>query len=158
MNEKIKKSLDDLFTAMKTLREEGMLINKKDFTGQLGEWFVEMIYEGKRALSGIQKDWDVDVNGRHIQVKAHAKAESTTAKWSSINKNPSEKVDELIILVFSFDYKLKEFYKIPWREASLLIKLRGKKSPRYEINWSSIKNYKIQIANLPHQGIVSLFT
>lgn len=158
MNDKIKKSLDDLFSAIKSLREEGMLINNKDFTGQLGEWLVEMIYEGKRASSGIQKDWDVDVNGRHIQVKTHAKAESTTARWSSINKKTAEKVDELIILVFSFDYKLKEFYKVPWNEAILNIKLTGVKSPSYSIYWSSIKSYKIQLQDLPHKEIVSLFS
>jgi hypothetical protein len=151
------KALDNFFNAMKELREQGILINKKDFTCQIGEWLVEMIYEGKRATSGIQKGWDVDVKGKHIQVKAHAKAEANNAKFSAVDKDSTETIDELIIVVFTFDYKLKAFYKVPWNVALPLIKLRGKKTPRNEITWSSIKAYKIEIKQLPHQEIVSLF-
>jgi hypothetical protein len=143
--------------AMKTLRDEEILINKKDFTCQIGEWLVEMLYGGKRATSGIQKGWDVDVKGKHIQVKAHAKAETNSAKFSAVDKDSTEIIDELIIVVFTFDYKLKAFYKVPWKEALPHIKLRGIQKPRNEINWSAIKNFKIEKENLPHQEIVSLF-
>ena len=142
---------------MKTLRDEEILINKKDFTCQIGEWLVEMLYGGKRATSGIQKGWDVDVKGKHIQVKAHAKAETNSAKFSAVDKDSTEIIDELIIVVFTFDYKLKAFYKVPWKEALPHIKLRGIQKPRNEINWSAIKNFKIEKENLPHQEIVSLF-
>ena len=150
-------ALGNFFEAMKILREEEILINKKDLTGQIGEWLVEMLYEGKRATSGIQKGWDVDVKGKHIQVKAHAKAETNNARFSAVDKDSTERIDELIIVVFTFDYKLKAFYKVPWESAVPHIKLRGKKSPRNEINWSSIKNFKIEKEDLPHQEIVTLF-
>lgn len=151
------KALDNFFNAMKELREQNILINKKDFTCQIGEWLVEMIYEGKRAISGIQNGWDVDVKGKHIQVKAHAKSATNNAKFSAVDKASTERIDELIIVVFTFDYKLKAFYKVPWNIALPLIKLRGKKTPRNEITWSSIKAYKIELKQLPHQEIVSLF-
>ena len=150
-------ALKAFLEAMKTLRDEEILINKKDFTCQIGEWLVEMLYGGKRATSGIQKGWDVDVNVKHIQVKAHAKAETNSAKFSAVDKDSTEIIDELIIVVFTFDYKLKAFYKVPWKEALPHIKLRGIQKPRNEINWSSIKEYKIEKENLPHQEIVSLF-
>ena len=145
------------FQSMKALRDEGILINKKDFTCQIGEWLVEMLYDGKRATSGIQKGWDVDVKGKHIQVKAHAKAETNPAKFSAVDKDSTERIDELIIVIFSFDYKLKAFYKVPWEIAYPKIKLRGKKNPRNEITWSSLKEYKIEKEDLPQQEIVSLF-
>lgn len=151
------KALDSFFQAMKALRDEEILINKKDFTCQIGEWLVEMLYDGKRATSGIQKGWDIDVKGKHIQVKAHAKAETNNAKFSAVDKNSTERIDELIIVVFTFDYKLKAFYKVPWEIAYPKIKLRGKKNPRNEINWSSIREYKIEKHKLPHQEIVTLF-
>jgi len=151
------KALDSFFQAMKALRDEGILINKKDFTCQIGEWLVEMLYDGKRATSGIQKGWDVDVKGKHIQVKAHAKAETNPAKFSAVDKDSTERIDELIIVIFSFDYKLKAFYKVPWEIAYPKIKLRGKKNPRNEITWSSLKEYKIEKEDLPQQEIVSLF-
>lgn len=151
------KALDNFFNALKELREHDILINKKDFTCQIGEWLVEMIYEGKRATSGIQKGWDVNVKGKHIQVKAHAKAETNNAKYSAVDKDSTVQIDELIIVVFTFDYKLKAFYKVPWKVALPLIKLRGKKYPRNEITWSSIKTYKVAIDQLPHKEIISLF-
>lgn len=151
------KSIYYFFDAMKELRMQGILINKKDFTCQIGEWLVETIYEGKRAKSGIQKGWDVDVKGKHIQVKAHAKAETNNSKFTIVDKNSTETIDELIIVVFTFDYKLKAFYKVPWNEALPLIELRGKDTPRNEITWSSINAYKIEIKQLPHQEIVSSF-
>jgi len=150
-------ALDSFFKAMKTLRDEEILINKKDFTCQIGEWLVEMLYDGKRATSGIQKGWDIDVKGKHIQVKAHAKAETNPAKFSAVDKDSIERIDELIIVGFTFDYKLKAFYKVPWKDALPHIKLRGKKNPRNEINWSAIKNFKIEKENLPRQEIISLF-
>ena len=150
-------ALDSFFKAMKTLRDEEILINKKDFTCQIGEWLVEMLYDGKRATSGIQKGWDVDVEGKHIQVKAHAKAENNSARFSAVDNDSTERIDELIIVVFTFDYKLIEFYKVSWETAYPKIKLRGKKNPRNVINWSSITEYKIEKENLPQQEIVLLF-
>ncbi len=150
-------ALDSFFQAMKALRDEEMLINKKDFTCQIGEWLVAMLYEGKRATSGIQKGWDVNAKGKHIQVKAHAKAETNNSKFSAVSKDSTERIDELIIVVFTFDYKLEAFYKIPWNVALSHIQLRGKRNPRNIINWSSIKDYKIENSMLPHQEIVLLF-
>lgn len=143
--------------ALKTLRDERVLINKKDFTCQIGEWLVEMIFEGKRATSNNQKGWDVVVDKKQIQVKSHAKSEGNKTKYSIVVKDSTESIDELIIVVFTYDYKLKAFYKVPWEIVLPFIKLRGKKNPRYEIRWSSINSYKIEINQLPCQEIVSLF-
>lgn len=150
-------ALEVFFSALNVLRDQKILINNKDFTCQIGEWLVEMLYDGKRATSGIQKGWDVEAQGKHFQVKTHAKAETNSAKFSAVEKESAEQIDELIIIVFTFDYKLKEFYKVPWSYAYPNIKLRGKKNPRYEINWSSIKHYKIALESLPHQEVVNLF-
>lgn len=152
-----KLALQTFFDAMKTLREEGILINKKDFTCQIGEWLIEMIYNGKRSLNGIEKGWDVKSNNEFIQVKTHSKREGNKNRWTKVDKEFDIKIDTLIIIVFSHDYKLKEFYRIPWSEAVKNIKLRGIKSPRNELNWSQVKQYKIEIFDLPHQEIIELF-
>lgn len=151
------KALKNFFEAMHTLREEKILLNKKDFTGQIGEWLVEMIYGGKRATNGVQKGWDVEVSGKFIQVKTHSKKEGNNNRWTKVDKEYDIHIDTLIIVVFSHDYELKEFYKIPWEEAMEHIKLRGKKSPRNELNWSDVKEFKIDFNNLPNQHIIDLF-
>ena len=47
--------LDGFFKTMKTLRDEGILINNKDFTCQIGEWLVEMLYSGRREQQAAFK-------------------------------------------------------------------------------------------------------
>lgn len=150
-------ALKNFFEAMDILRDENILINKKDFTCQIGEWLVEMIYNGKRSKNGIEKGWDVEVENKFIQVKTHSKADTNTNRWSRIDKDFDVQIDILIIIIFSQDYKLREFYHIPWIEAIKYIKLRGKMKPSNELNWSSIKNYKIEIDHLPNQEIISFF-
>lgn len=131
--EKTAQSLKSYITAMIELKEQGVLTNKKDFTGQIGEWLVATIYDGKRATNNNQKGWDVEAKGRHIQVKTHAKALGNNASFSIVEKESTEHVDELIIIVFTFDYKLKVLYKIPWEKALTLIEKTGKSKVRYII-------------------------
>lgn len=150
-------ALQSFFACLNTLRDEGILINKKDFTCQIGEWLVASIYGGERAVNAIQKGWDIDINGKHIQVKTHAKAAHNKARWSAVDCSTDELVDELVIVVFTFDYKLKEFFKVPWEEAKRAVKQRGKKKPRWEITWKSVTQYKQHIDELPRQNIIQLF-
>lgn len=117
-----------------------------------------MIYDGERSQSGIEKGWDIKVNDEFIQVKTHAKSSTNSNRWSALKCDYENiKIDYLIIIVFEQDYKLREFYKIPWSEALKYAKIRGKKNPRSEINWNAVKEYKIDIYKLPHQEIVQLF-
>lgn len=54
MSESIKKYVQ----IIAELRDANILTNKKDFTGQIGEWLVAQLYNGKRATSANQKGWD----------------------------------------------------------------------------------------------------
>jgi len=84
--ENIKIALDNYFRALSVLKGYGLIPNQKDFTGQLGEWFVSEVYGGTRSTNGIEKDWDVKIGDKLVQVKTHAKAETTTARFSFIKK------------------------------------------------------------------------
>lgn len=148
-------AIQQYFNALKNLRQQQIMINSHSFTNQIGEWLVEILFDGKRAPNG-QKGWDVDVNGKHIQVKTHAKAETNPTSFSNVSKCDKEQIDELIIIVFTHDYKLKNFFIVPWYVACPLIKERTKKK-KQELNWSEIQKYKVSIDELPKQEIVSLF-
>lgn len=155
--EKERFAIENYIFALQELHNLGILKSKHDFTSQIGEWLVETIYDGKRAESSIQKGWDIDVNGYHIQVKAHAKAEGNNNRWSAVDRNETEKIDELIIIEFTPYYKILKFYKVPWLEAIKHIKPRNIKSPRFELSWSSIESFNINLDNLPKQNVVSIF-
>jgi hypothetical protein len=145
-----KHALESYFDSLKMLKEAGILKNNKDFTSQLGEWFASEIYKGKLAESGIQKYWDFEAGGEYYQVKTHAKAESTAARWSSIKNDLACTAHYVIIIVFNHEYMLKEFYKIPWSECR-------KNIFHDSVTWNRIKEYSIPLENLPHQEIVKFF-
>jgi hypothetical protein len=152
---KTKSLLTIHFQSLQRLRAEGVLVNSKDFTCQIGEWLVAELYGGKRAKTN-QRDWDVEVNGKKIQVKTHAKAATNPAQFSGVRISELNAVDELIIIVFSEDYRLRNFYKVPWEVARKKIQLRTK-TLKPELRWSEIKSYRQDISKLPRQDIVHLF-
>lgn len=155
--EKVKNAISSYLDTINNLRSLGVLINQHGFTTQIGEWLVESIFEGERAKSGIQAGWDVHANGKYYQVKTHAKAENNNSNFTAISSTSKTHIDELIIINFSPEYKLKEFYLIPWNEAVKHIKYSGKSIPREELNWSQVKQYRVDLEKLPHQEIVKLF-
>ncbi len=83
-------ALREYFDVLRKLQSERILINKKDFTCQIGEWLIEAIYDGSRATSGIQKGWDVEIKNKRIQVKTHAKAIGNSNRWSPVKDSPQD--------------------------------------------------------------------
>ncbi len=152
--EKLKVAFENYFNALNTLKNLGVTQNKKDFTSQIGEWLVETLYDGKRAESGIQKYWDIDTSIGKIQVKTHAKSNKTTARWSALKYDMDSDIDFVIIIVFSEDYKLNEFYKIPWTNCLDLIR---RNKDRDVLMWNHLNDYKLQLTKLPKQNVISLF-
>jgi len=148
---KIQKALNDYLTSFKLLQDLGVTTNKKDFTSQIGEWFVSELFDGQRATSGVQKDWDLKIGDKFIQVKTHSKAPTTTARWTAIKYDEKANIDELITVIFSADYKLREFYRTPWKEALKIIK---RKKNRDVIYWDDQKEFQIKTDDLPKQNLV----
>ena len=54
------------YNLMADLKDLDVLINKKDFTCQIGEWLVASLYDGERSTNGIQKDWDIKVGEKNV--------------------------------------------------------------------------------------------
>jgi hypothetical protein len=154
--DEIENAIKEYINAIQNLNRLGVLKNKKDFTGQLGEWLVETLFDGKRSDNGIQKGWDVEVNGKRIQVKTHSKAESNDARFTRISCYEKEGIDELIIIVFTFDYKIKHFFIVPWEIAYPLTELRTQKQIP-ELKWSLLKDFDEPLDKLPKQDIISMF-
>ena len=150
----IKKALDNYLNSLTQLTKLGVTMNKKDFTSQIGEWLVAELYDGKRAESGIQKDWDIKIGDKYIQVKTHSKAATTTARWSPVKYDENAQIDEIITIVFTPDYKIKEFYKTPWTEALKLIK---RQKHRDVLNWDDQRKFLIKVEDLPNPNLVALF-
>jgi len=146
--------LKNFIKSLQDLRIAGIATNKKDFTSQVGEWLVAEIYGGSLALNSIQKDWDLIADGKHIQVKSHAKSDTNTNRKTRLQYDESSTIDELIIVIFTQDYMLKEFYSISWPEAYQLI---SHNKAGGEIYWNRLKDYKVNLDDLPNRHVVDLF-
>jgi hypothetical protein len=151
----LKTALNNYFQSLNKLKELGITTNKKDFTSQIGEWLVAEIFSGKRAVSGIQKYWDIEAQFGKIQVKTHSKSITTNARWSAIKYDIDANVDFVVIIVFSEDYILNEFFKIPWKDCLNLIR---RNKDRDVLMWNHLKDFKIELTQLPKQEIISIFT
>ena len=151
----IQKALNEFFKALRRLRELSITPNSKDITCQLGEWLVEQLYDGQRSTNGIQRDWDVRLKGgSRIQVKSHAKAPTTNARWSQINYDLHAQVDELVIIVFDQKYQIKEFYKAPWHAVLPRIRRHADKD---RIFWDDLKEFNLALNDVPNQDVLVSF-
>lgn len=119
------------------LKEHGILRNQKDITGQLGEWIASILFDADIATNGINQYWDLeDAQGDKYQVKSHAKAHTTNARWSKIDYPANAPINFIVIVVFDPNYKLLELYKIPFQEAL------NRCTTRYILNWSQVNQYR----------------
>ncbi len=152
----IRQHMESLFDSMSQLKRLGVLNNKKDFTSQIGEWFVAELYDCIFADSNIQKGWDLRLlTGQRVQVKTHAKASTNPNKWTALKYEENAPIDILVIVVFTEDYKLKKLYKIPWNKAFVLSQ-KDNAGKRF-IKWNRLDEFSIDFNNLSKKAVLELF-
>lgn len=150
----ISNAIKNYVQAKKRLRELGIAVSERQIVGEIGEWLVLQLYGGERAESRTQPHWNIiNLDGK-IQVKAHAKGNNTPARWTTVNYPEDAEIDVLIIIIFSQDFTLKEFYKAPWCDIQSYINRTNK---RYVIHWNDLSDYRISIDDLPNQEFIELF-
>lgn len=140
-NVKKKEAILQYLDALKNLKNLKIIKNQKDFTSQLGEWLIAELLNGEIAINGKQEHWDIKVDDKKYQVKTHAKSITTPRSDSDIKYKENAKIDFLVIVVFSENYKLIDIYIAPWEVAFKLIK--NNKNP--VIKWSDLNDYKLNL-------------
>ena len=128
-------AIENFMLALQKLTELKILNSRKDFTSQLGEWLIAEMYKATLAESGKQKDWDMKLGEKKIQVKTHSKAKTSTRANTDFKYDDNAEIDTFIIVVFSDNYKIKNIYELPWEIA---IKLKTKETKDPVITWSKI--------------------
>ncbi len=93
-------AVESLSQAIKSLKAIG-IIRSRRFTGDLGEWYVEQLYQAKRAPSPTQVGWDLllPVTGERVQVKTQSFDPSNA--WNYLESDPAL-FDRLILIISSF--------------------------------------------------------
>ncbi len=135
-----------------TLKSLGVARNRKSIESQAGEWLVAKLYNGTIAENPNNTDWDVLADGRRIQVKTHAKSAANNNRHTDLGYADDAGIDDLVIIVFTEDLKLKHFFNISWQEA---VRIRNNNDRIY---WSALSEYDIPASELPCQETVRMFT
>jgi hypothetical protein len=103
---------------------------------------VSVLFSANIAASGNNKFWDlIDSHELKYQVKSHAKALTTDAKWSRIEYQTNAPINYIVIVVFDPNYKLRELYKIPFNEAL------ARRTDRNILNWSQVRQFRLENLN-----------
>lgn len=150
--EEVRKYLDSLVTAKRMLRELDVTRSER-LVGELGEWLAKSIFGGQRAPSSSQKGFDIINNDRRVQVKTHAKGDDNSARWTEF-KYQRDEFDELVIIVMTKEYRLKEVYLIP--EEKVFARIDESKKQRV-VDWNKYRDCSIPLDKLPNQELINLF-
>jgi hypothetical protein len=141
--------LNTLYQTKVALREKGVMRSER-FTGELGEWLVEVAYQAKRALATSQRGWDVqaEVDGKAslLQVKTHAKGKRNGARWTEVRPDCIGQFDRLVIVVLSDDYFIKQWFDIPRNAVQSMLTQSGKS---WIVKWDDALAYEKDIQMLP---------
>jgi hypothetical protein len=122
---------------------------------QIAEWIVAEIYGGVKAAAKNQVGWDVEVGNKKIQVKSHAKDPTNKNRWTYLKYEGVADITDIVVVVFTSDFVIKEFYEISWKKAQHYI---NRKHKHLTIRWDNISKYKKDLSSLPRQDIIAMFS
>lgn len=142
--QQIAAALDRIADAIANLKQLGVIRSRK-LTSDFAEWLVVQIYKGTLAASRTQQGWDVQAGNENVQVKVSSVPDSPANRWSYVN-DPNG-YDQLILVVLSDRFKVKEFYKIP--STDLRNKIRHD-AQGLRLNWNDVREFRIPREQIPN--------
>src|SRR5262245_47591954 len=87
-NNTIASAIDMVRRGHDILKDTGVISHQKQVHVELSEWVTAQLFNGDRATSGNQKNWDVVLpDGQKVQVKSHAKALTNPSNWTTLSKS-----------------------------------------------------------------------
>ncbi len=131
-------ALDQLREAQRSLTQQKVLRSRR-VTGDLGEWLASEILGIPRCESRTQGGWDLEGDGRRIQVKAASRAATNTTRRTDFGGEL--RFGELALVVLNEHYLLREFYLAPVEEVEKLTTLNA---GRNSIKWKDLEPFEIR--------------
>ncbi len=122
-------------------------------TKQIGWWIVTKVFPSKNLNSVSKKAMIFKIDGMTTEVRIHKRVSPNLKRRTNLLASDSIQTDFLMIIVFTANYKIQEFYKIPWNTIEIL----QRNNDNGIIYWNDQNQYRIELENLPNQDIVSLF-
>ncbi len=138
-------AVKSLAYALKALRAAGVIRSRR-FTGDLGEWYVEQLYNVERATSQTQKAWDfrVPTSGEWLQVKTQSLDPQN--RWNYLESDPSL-FDRLIVVILTDTLTLCELYDVPVSTLPSVLRVGKEGKPFYY--WNDLAPWRVDPRTLP---------
>jgi len=134
-----------LASAIETLRTAGVIRSWR-LTGDLGEWYVEQLYEAERATRRDQEGWDLRLptTGERLQVKTQTYDPQN--KWNYLESD-LEHFDRLVVVILTGFLTLRDLYSIPVSKLRPILRLGKDKKLSY--SWNDLEPWRVDLKSLP---------
>lgn len=143
----VRVELDNLCAAKKALERLGVVRSER-LTAEIGEYIAGALFGHERARTTSNKGWDLQSScGVKIQVKAHAKGPGN--RFSATHISNFDLFDVLVIVVMTWDYRIKAVYHMPKAEAEKRANMKPK-DRRFELPWKQCEEFLVTPTNHPH--------
>ncbi|MCC7354526.1 MAG: hypothetical protein IT330_12320 [Anaerolineae bacterium] len=138
-------AVKSLSRAIRELRAAGVIRSRR-FTGDLGEWYVEQLYNAERPRSQTQKGWDILLPecGERLQVKTQSFDPQN--RWNYLDSDPSL-FDRLVLIILTDSLTIRNLYDIPTSELHSLLRVGKEKKPYY--HWDDFAPWRVDPRKLP---------
>lgn len=138
------KALRDYFRSKKELKKINEPLHKpsRQISKEVGYLLVQYMYDGKWKKKDNHKTLDLIIQNEKYYVKCLVKSKPFNFSWKDISLSPTTTTGNLIFMVFSLNYQLSAFYKIPLNDLSTTQSRR------------ELSNYQIPLNELPKQDLI----
>ncbi len=137
-------AIKQLAQAIKDLREAGVIRSTR-FTGDLGEWYAQVLYKAESSPSRSQKGWDLllPADGMRLQVKTQSY--DLQNRWNYLRSDPSL-FDRLIVVILTEALMIRDIYDVPSEDLIKVLRV-GRDGATY--HWDDLARWRVQPEQLP---------
>jgi hypothetical protein len=138
-------AITNFANALKLMKNSGVIRSGR-YTGDIGEWLVEQLYQGKRSTKMTEKGWDVmiDNSGDQLQVKTQTYDPKNT--WNYFD-SPQNDFTRFVQIILTDDILIQDIFDVP--RLDFLKILRKGKDNKLSYKWNELKKWRVVPNSLP---------
>jgi hypothetical protein len=133
-----------LAQAIRALRTAGVIRSWR-LTGDLGEWYVEQLYEAERATRRDQKGWDLRLPATEERLQVKTQTYDPENKWNYLQSD-LEHFDRLVVVILTDTLTLRDLYDIPASKLRSVMRLGTDKKLSY--SWNDLEPWRVDLKSL----------
>jgi hypothetical protein len=141
-----------LARATSMLRAAGVIRSAR-VVGDLGEWYAEVLFGGRRAEGQTQKGWDVAVEATNERLQVKAQRYDKGNRWNYLDGDPAL-FTHLVVVVLTDDFRLRAVYKVPTASLQSLLRTESTTNRR-SYHWDDLKTWRVDLRTHPQAAAIA---